>query len=257
MRNTLEVLASLLFSCLVNTGSAAAQADWRWQHPFAQGNGLEGVHFMDARTGTAVGGSGSIIRTSNGGRLWVQQNSGTAHALSSIAFSDSLHGTIVGFFGTVLRTTDGGATWSPHGIATQNILYGVSFTDSNTGTTVGDGGRIYRTTDGGTTWNAQSSGTQMTLQAVHFTDAANGTAVGWRGEIVNTTDGGDTWSVQTSRLMYPTLLDIALQPFGGFSMGIAVGSEGSILTREAQYSWVVSASGTTVALYGVCMAGNG
>ena len=51
-----------------------AQSGWFWQNPLPQGNTLWGVSFTDANTGTAVGGSGTILRTTNGGVAWVKDD---------------------------------------------------------------------------------------------------------------------------------------------------------------------------------------
>src|SRR5438067_13776314 len=95
---------------------------WVWQNPLPQGNWLFGVSFTDANNGTAVGWYGTILRTTDGGRNWVNQPSG-----------------IVG---------------------TKSGLYGLSFTDANTGTAVGGvlNATIRRTTEGGRTWPSQTHG---------------------------------------------------------------------------------------------------
>ena len=79
--------------------SIDTEAQWVWQNPLPQGNHLFAVSFVDANNGTAVGWSGTILRTSDGGQNWVIQSSG-------------IYGTSIG-------------------------LYGVSFNDANTGTAVG------------------------------------------------------------------------------------------------------------------------
>lgn len=40
---------------------------WFWRNPIPTGNTLFGVSFVDANTGTAVGDSGTILRTTDGG----------------------------------------------------------------------------------------------------------------------------------------------------------------------------------------------
>jgi photosystem II stability/assembly factor-like uncharacterized protein len=86
--------------------------DWFWQKPSPTGEWLFGVTYTDANTGTAVGRSGTILRTTDGGTTWVSQTSGTSNNLFGVSFTDANTGTAVGFNGTILRTTDGGATWA-------------------------------------------------------------------------------------------------------------------------------------------------
>jgi hypothetical protein len=48
---------------------------WVWQNPLPQGNHLFAVSFVDANNGTAVGWSGTIVRTTDGGQnAGVRQN---------------------------------------------------------------------------------------------------------------------------------------------------------------------------------------
>jgi len=145
----------------------------------------------DGNTGTVVGGSGTILRTTDGGANWVGQLSGTKLVLYGVSFSDVNNGTAVGDSGTILRTTDAGTTWMSQSSGTRNRLTGVCFTDAYTGTVVG--GLILRTTNGGTTWAPQSSPASGWLRGVTFTDATTGTAVGDAGTILHTTTGGTTW----------------------------------------------------------------
>ncbi len=67
----------------------------------------------DANTGWAVGASGAIIKTMNGGTLWFPQTSPVAGILfTGVHFTDTSTGYIVGSGGTILKTTDGGGTIS-------------------------------------------------------------------------------------------------------------------------------------------------
>ena len=69
--------------------------------------GLSAVSFVDANTGTAVGG-GTILRTDDGGTTWIRQSSGTSNSLSAVSFVDANTGTAVGESGTILHTNTGG-----------------------------------------------------------------------------------------------------------------------------------------------------
>ena len=89
-------------------GGPSGPAGWFWQNPLPQGNTLRGVSFTDANNGTAVGGAGAIIRTTDGGATWTAQSSGVTNTLYGVSFTDANKGTAVGNAGTILRTTDGG-----------------------------------------------------------------------------------------------------------------------------------------------------
>ncbi len=68
-------------------------------------------YIFDANNGTAVGGYGTILKTTNGGQTWNTQTSGTTYNLLQIQFTDTNNGVIIGTYGLFLRTTDGGQNW--------------------------------------------------------------------------------------------------------------------------------------------------
>ncbi len=90
--------------------AAASAGGWSWQNPLPQGNTvavtthLFGVSFVDAGTGTAVGGGGTILRTVDGGATWTPQSSGTTNFLFGVSFVDASTGTAVGGGGTIPQT---------------------------------------------------------------------------------------------------------------------------------------------------------
>src|SRR3954454_8132532 len=47
-----------------------AEGEWVWQNPLPQGNTLQDFFFIDADNGFAVGASGTILRTTDGGNSW-------------------------------------------------------------------------------------------------------------------------------------------------------------------------------------------
>jgi poly(3-hydroxybutyrate) depolymerase len=209
---------------------------------------LQGVSFADANNGIAVGWNGKIVRTTDGGETWTEQNSSTIHMLYNVAYTDVNTGTVIGSFGHIRRTTNGGTTWTQQTSGTGNFLHGISFIDNNIGWVVGSNGTILRTTNGGTTWAAQASGTSAWLYGVSFTDAFTGTAVGWNGTILRTTNGGTTWTSQNSGT-FQWLKDVH---FVDSNNGIVVGCGGTILhTTNGGQNWVPRSSGTTSNLYSV------
>lgn len=195
---------------------------------------LNGTSFVNASTGTVVGNSGTILRTTNGGQSWVSQSSGTGNNLNAVSFVDANTGTAVGDGGTILRTTNGGANWISQTSGTASNLHGVAFTSSGIGSAVGDGGTLRRTTNGGSSWTAQSAATSQPLFALSFTDANTGTVVGGSGIILRTTNGGSLWTVQPSG----TFSDLYGVSFPHADTGTAVGMSGTILrTTNGGATW--------------------
>jgi hypothetical protein len=93
----------------------------------------------------AVGDSGTILRTNDGGGTWTSQRSGTTNRLSGVRFFNATSGFVIGDRGTMLRTTNGGATWFPQSSGTSNTLCGITVNTGNTCVVVGDRGTILRT----------------------------------------------------------------------------------------------------------------
>jgi hypothetical protein len=169
------------------------------QMAFAQGwefqvsptvNRLNSVIFVDYSNGWAVGDSGTIIHTTDGGSIWTAQTSGTMENLRAVDFVDSDHGWAVGGSRTVCHTTDGGVTWQTQDSTEGSELWSVSFADADHGWAVGGfrdndhHGFVRATTDGGTTWTTQSSPSSGYLRAVNFVDLTQGWAVGDSGTIL-------------------------------------------------------------------------
>jgi len=196
-------MRALKISLLVFILSITVSAQWYLQQS-GTNNSLYGVAFTDSLSGTAVGGNGIIIRTTDGGENWISNYIGTNTHLNGICFIDSLTGFIVGNSGTILKTIDKGNSWISQTSGTNYNLNAVSFSDANFGTAVGYLGIIIRTTDAGSTWVVQASGTFPELYDVCFTNENTGTAVGGQsippgspvGIILRTTNGGTDWITQ-------------------------------------------------------------
>src|SRR5438045_1209005 len=104
---------TLLLTILMGgAASRAAGPGWSVQVPLLPDSSLYAVSAPDADTIVTVGQVGRILRSTDGGATWKQQNAGTNVGLISVSFTDANTGTAVGPSGTILRTTDGGETWS-------------------------------------------------------------------------------------------------------------------------------------------------
>lgn len=117
--------------------SFQTSAQWVIINPQPQNNSLFRVQLVSNTIGWAVGDQGTIIKTSDGGASWIQQNSGTTKALYGVSFVNENFGTAVGDAGTILNTTDGGTHWNLQSSGTINEFENVYFSDVNIGTTVG------------------------------------------------------------------------------------------------------------------------
>lgn len=173
--------------------------------------GLCAIAFApDNLHGFAVGGGGTIVATSDGGRSWQPRRSGTREHLLDVYAASPSQACAVGAFGTVTVSADTGATWHAVKVPWDKLLsrftkeYGVIepslnavyFSSPRIGFAVGEFGTIVRTSDGGSTWQAQAYGTLDTPQlvGVAFLDERSGWALSQDGSVLKTTDSGKHWS---------------------------------------------------------------
>jgi len=193
----LRILLTWLFIyCLVSTTLYAQQQKGRLSQD------LFSVSFPTEQNGWACGRWGTIIHTTDGGKKWVPQQSGTDYTLSSISFVDSRNGWAVGDGGTILRTKDGGKTWTKQKSPVPYFLMGVQFVNAQKGWIVAERTTILFTEDGGQTWQVQFKDKDFILKRVSFCDDRNGWAAGEFGYIYHTEDGGKTWRKQAGEFRF-------------------------------------------------------
>ena len=85
----------LLLSTLISFIISHSYSQWETQNSGTTLN-LNSVYFINSNSGYAVGDSGIILKTIDGGSNWTLQNSGTIKELHSVYFCDLLNGFSVG-----------------------------------------------------------------------------------------------------------------------------------------------------------------
>ena len=211
-----RILQTLLFFLLL---TQICFGQWYQQNSGTTKN-LLGVYFANANNGWAVGDSGTIIHTTNGGTEWLQQTSGTTLPLNDVQIINEHNGWIVGgLFGwdcenIVLYTTNGGVEWIQQAVGDTLSLNAICFINDSIGWVVGGTYNssigfipiILKTTNGGNNWIYQSAPTDWPFNDVYFIDANIGFIVGgmeWGdggdGVILKTINGGETWIEQTAQ----------------------------------------------------------
>ena len=214
------------------TGSGGAS--WRVQHQVRGASprppGILDMHFISTAEGWAVGGSGTVLHTTDGGNRWENQSGLSKMHLWGVYFVDANHGWIVGGGGEnedaeILHTQDGGKQWvRQKSNTTDAYLFAVYFANLTHGWIVGSDGLILHTNDSGRTWLQQKSTVDQALRAIAFRDEKRGWAVGEKGLILHTTDSGNMWS------RYPTPVQYNLQGIHLHkNAGWIVGAKGTIL----------------------------
>lgn len=175
---------------------------------------LNKLCFLDSLRGWVVGNKGTILKTTDGGRNWDEQESGTTLDLLDIFMMDEQRGWALGIFlptdtvfdfGTIiLNTTNGGATWQNR-IYDDELFYSIVFLDTLHGWMGGEFGTLVGTTNGGQHWTRANVDTAMytgfSIRQIRFYSPTYGYAVGGRMDIVSmiwrTTNAGEFWTVSS------------------------------------------------------------
>jgi photosystem II stability/assembly factor-like uncharacterized protein len=237
------ILTVLLFLFCSNTYS-----QWEWQYPQPTGNDLYDVCFADDLHGWAVGVTGIIIYTSDGGTTWELQQSGTTLTLRSVSFIDSSTGWVVGGEEypvpgdyIILFTNDGGDHWIIQAEASTSCLRSVYFVDSGNGWAVGTDGTLLRTTNGGTIWTSQWTGSPyIDFNEVLFTDIQNGWMASESG-LFKTSNGGTNWSMQVEG-QFNSVFFITQNIGWASTWGLGYGPAFVFHTSDAFITWDTIAS---------------
>ena len=172
---------------------------------------LTSVYFVDSLYGWAVGDSGTIIHTTNGGSDWSFQNSKTENKIVDVFFLNRELGWASSWktssipFGTILlKTTDGGQSWISELYQDENLfITTILFLDSLNGWMGGRPHALVKTTNGGLSWVQADIDTSIfaffPISSINFYNSQYGYACGGSfenvGLIWRTTNGGNKWFV--------------------------------------------------------------
>ena len=213
----LYIAAATLIS---GSPSGLAQPQWQLQtrltgNPALGSPTLLSVKAVSQEVGWICVENGTVYRTTNGGRNWLQ----TSRVATTEGFFciDALDATtaVIGVGARIYRTTNGGQSWQAVYTATGPRAFwnGIHLFDAQNGIAMSDppnaGGPflIVKTTDGGTTWTPIANPPTPRMNEVgfgncfYFYDNSNGwfgtnsSAQGViAGRVFRTTDGGNTWN---------------------------------------------------------------
>ncbi len=175
------------------------------------------ISFADSLYGWAVGDTGRILRTVNGGQTWTSQSSNTADNLLAVSFINRNEGFAAGDLGTLLKTTNGGMTWTPSTTAPAVPWQRMHFSTSQLGWMISKQvSHVYRTTDGGANWDTVGPAVGWSSQD-NIDMWFNGPTSGWvaGGSTLLHTSDGQTWSdINTYFFTYLTAVSFPTDSVG-------------------------------------------
>ena len=173
IRKSLSFFPGIVFILLSFGAKCQLNASkWKFSNPKQFGFTVLDVSFNDDNNGIAVGNSGGIAKTSNGGVSW-KYAAFTFTDAENMVYKPTIFGVqyvtptlayAVGDHGLLAKSNDGGLNWSVVNnplFANSKIVYGLHFINKDTGYIGGEQNntadampKLYFTKNGGSTWDS-------------------------------------------------------------------------------------------------------
>lgn len=212
------------------------------------------VDFVTPMIGYLCGENGLIMKTTDGGMNWFNQNSWVTSRLYDIHFLNADSGIAVGSSGLVLITTNGGIDWTTTYYQT-STNYTIEIVNRNLifiGSSY-SGGRLAKSTDFGASWTPLTpSILTSSVYSICFINENNGWVGTASNGILYTSDGGTTWiqQIASSNIIY----DIN---FKNELVGYAADSKGFIYsTTNGGTTWSTYQTPAKRSLRSIAIGGN-
>ena len=196
------------------------------------------IYFVSITTGWMVCSNGSILKTTNSGKSWIEQYRDSNDDYRSVCFQTENLGWVVGCDGVILKTTNSGDTWKQISKVTNKCLKDVCFVDNLLGWAVGSE-IILNTEDGGETWLKEDYPGNY-FKEVDFVNRNEGWIIGDYDGVWHRTMGGEQpWEIQGKQTILgskiPGCLEFTDSLNGWVSMRGKV-----VSTNDRGQSWKVS-----------------
>lgn len=196
-----------IFIIMIFCGFSANAQDYWLRQPSPTAALLYRCAFTDTLNGWAVGDSGRIIHTSDGGNTWNLQNSTINFSIEDVFFLNPRLGWALANdhynYGTmVIKTANGGVNWTASRYPDSTFeLYSVYYLDSLNGYMGGNNGVILKTTNAGNSWIMavidSNTTSHFPIWNISFRNSQYGLACGglmeYGGILWKTTDYGYSW----------------------------------------------------------------
>ena len=165
-----------------------------WTTQVSSGPKLNGISALDANVVYAVGASGTVQKTTDGGANWSSQTTDSNYVLygvNAVSSTTAYAAGKSGSDGVILKTTDG-TNWSTVETVSGTPLNAISVveTNPNVAFAVGDGSVIMQTTDGSTWLNSGfSTNIGGALSSIYAVSSTKAYAVGVIGSVARLNGG--------------------------------------------------------------------
>jgi len=187
---------------------------------------LNSIFFINQKNAIAVGDSGTIIISNDGGITWKQKQFDRKINLSDLHCFPTGKIIIIGDSSSIFYSKDFLDTLQLVPVQKGYTFFRIKFIDEQTGFITGNRGLILKTINGGINWYKVVTNTNSLIFDIDFFDTRRGFAVGWNGLILKTTNGGETWQRIDNVSTDNYLKSIDLEENG---LGIIAGGDATIL----------------------------
>jgi photosystem II stability/assembly factor-like uncharacterized protein len=154
--------------------------------------------FLNSNTGFFAGGSGKILKTTNGGNNWNLTVLSPVIDIYGIDFINSNTGMLIGAFNSqrnCFKSTDGGSNWVMCNLPNNKVYHDLKFLDQNNVICAGDSGLIIKSNNLGANWNVIQTPTIETLASIFVVDSLRCFVSGANGIFLRSSDGGLNWDL--------------------------------------------------------------
>jgi photosystem II stability/assembly factor-like uncharacterized protein len=183
--------------------TASCYSQWVTQNTTQYLQTINSINFVNENVGFAVGDSGTIIITVNGGLDWENRNLSSKINLNSVkllTFSDII---ICADSGKIYKSINSGTNWINVSSIVNKKMYNLYFSDANTGYCTGEN-YVLKTTNAGSNWQNVLYRPGTTFFSSYFVNNLSGwvsvSKYNNTPSVYKTLDGGITWdsAVQTN-----------------------------------------------------------
>ncbi|MHB8904822.1 MAG: protein kinase domain-containing protein [Melioribacteraceae bacterium] len=196
---------------------------------------INSIYVANDKFAAAVGDSGLVLSSVDGGKTWNQNNINSSKSLSDVYIFPTCKTLIVGDSSSLYFSTKFLDSLQTIPIDKGYTLFRIKFLDDYTGFITGNKGLILKTVNGGVNWFKVNTNSDEVIFDLSFFDTRRGFAVGWNGTILTTNNGGESWNKSGDAITDNYLKSIDLTKDG---YGLIVGGDGTVLrTTDFGKNW--------------------